>query len=190
MVCLKKATKLFNRRCLMELYSGFDLHANNTYIGILDEKGKRLMTRKVDNDPDQILQVLNPYREELSGIVVESTYNWYWLVDRLMDDSYQVHLANTSAIQKYSGLKHSNDISDAFWLAEMLRLGILPEGYIYPKEERPIRDLLRKRSHFVRLRTSLVLSLQGIICRNYGMTLSANELKRLREDRITPLMNG
>lgn len=173
----------------MKLYSGFDLHANNTYIGIEDEKGKRLMTRKVDNDPDQILQVLNPYREDISGIVVESTYNWYWLVDKLMDAGYKVHLANTTAIQKYSGLKHGNDISDAYWLAEMLRLGILPEGYIYPKEERPIRDLLRKRSHFVRLRTSLLLSLQGIICRNYGVTLKANDLKKIREDLVTPIMD-
>jgi len=172
----------------MKLYSGFDLHANNTYIGIEDEEGKRLMTRKVDNDPNQILQVLNPYRKDIEGIVVESTYNWYWLVDSLMDEGYQVHLANPAAMQKYSGLKHGNDISDAYWLAEMFRLGILPEGYIYPKEERPIRDLLRKRSHFVRLRTSLVLSLQGIICRNYGVTLKSNDLKRIREDLVTPFM--
>ncbi len=77
MVCLKKATKLFRRRHLIKLCSGFDLHANNTYIGIEDEKGKRLMTRKIDNDPDQILQLLNPYREDISAVVVESMYNWY-----------------------------------------------------------------------------------------------------------------
>jgi transposase len=65
-----------------------------------------------------------------------------------------VHLANPSRIQQYSGLKHGDDEHDAFWLAEMLRLKILPEGYIYPKEQRPLRDLLRKRGHLVRLRTS------------------------------------
>jgi transposase len=98
--------------------------------------------------------------------VVESTFNWYWLVDALMDEGYRVHLANPSAIQQYKGLKSSDDVHDAFWLANMMRLGILPEGYIYPKEERPIRDLLRKRGHLVRLRTSIILSLQGIIQRN------------------------
>jgi transposase len=72
----------------------------------------------------------------------------------------------------------------------MLRLGILPEGYIYPKEERPVRDLLRKRSHLVRLRTSLVLSLQNIICRNLGRKVIVNDLKRLKEDRITPLLEA
>jgi transposase len=172
----------------MRLYSGFDLHSNNTYIGIIDENGKKLMKRKVDNNPHLILNAINPYKEDIVGIVIESTFNWYWLVDILMDEGYRVHLANPSAIQQYKGLKHTNDVSDAFWLAEMLRLGILPEGYIYPKGVRPIRDLLRKRGHLVRLRTSLMLSLQGIICRNYGIKVSSKDLKRLREDRITPLM--
>jgi transposase len=82
-----------------------------------------------------------------------------------MAEGYALHLANSTAIQKYSGLKYSDDQHDAFWLAEMLRLSILPVGYIYPKEDRPIRDLLRKRSHLVKLRTSLVISLQNIINR-------------------------
>ena len=65
--------------------------------------------------------------------MVESTYNWYWLVDGLMEAGYRVHLANPAAIQQYSGLKYTDDHSDARWLAHVLRLGVLPEGYIYPK---------------------------------------------------------
>jgi transposase len=132
--------------------------------------------------------VLHPHPKDLVGIVVESTYNWYWLVDALMEEGYPVHLANPSAIQKYSGLKHADDQHDAFWLAELLRLGILPEGYIYPKEERPIRDLLRKRGHLVRLRTSLIISLQNIVIRNCGLGLKVNDVKRLKEDRVSPLL--
>ena len=135
-----------------------------------------------------IQQTLQPFQEGLLGIVVESTYNWYWLVDGLMEEGYKVHLANPSAVQQYSGMKHSDDKHDAFWLAEMLRLGILPEGYIYPKEERPIRDLLRKRGHLVRLRTSLVVSLQNILSRNLGRKLRVNDVKSLREDRISSLL--
>ena len=63
-----------------------------------------------------------------------------------MDAGYRVHLANTAAIVQYSGLKYSDDDSDAAWLAKLLRLGLLPEGYIYPKEQRAVRDLLRRRS--------------------------------------------
>jgi len=120
--------------------------------------------------------------------VVESTYNWYWMVDTLMEKGYAVHLANPSAIQQYGGLKHIDDEYDSFWLAELLRLGILPEGYIYPKGERPIRDLLRKRGHLVKLRTSLIISLQNIISRNCGMKLNVNEVKVLKEDRVHPLL--
>jgi transposase len=105
-----------------------------------------------------------------------------------METGYKVHLANPSAIQQYSGLKHSDDQHDAFWLAEMLRLGILPEGYIYPKEERPIRDLLRKRGHLVRLRTSLIISLQNILSRNLGRKLNVNDMKVIKEDRVSLLL--
>ena len=121
---------------------------------------------------------------------MESTFNWYWLVDLLMETGYKVHLANPSRIQQYSGLKHGDDEHDAFWLAEMLRLNILPEGYIYPKEQRPLRDLLRKRSHLVRLRTSLIVSLQNILARNIGKKMDTSHLKALRTDHVTPLFSG
>jgi transposase len=175
---------------MRQLYAGSDLHGNNNLVGIVDEQGKRIFRERLPNESQVILEVLKPYKEEIVGIAVESTYNWYWLVDALMGEGYKVHLANPSAIQQYVGLKHSDDKHDAFWLAEMLRLGILPEGYIYPKEERPMRDLLRKRGHLVRLRTSLITSLQNILSRNLGVNVIANELKALREDRITPLLEG
>jgi transposase len=157
---------------------------------MVDQKGKRIEHKKLANDLLVIREFLKPRKREIVGVVVESTYNWYWLVDGLMDLGYAVHLANPLAIQKYSGLKHADDKHDAFWLAEMLRLGILPEGYIYPKEERPVRDLLRKRRHLVKLRTSLILSLQNILSRNCGVKVAVREVKRLKEDRVSPLLEG
>ncbi|HET6461277.1 MAG TPA: IS110 family transposase [Syntrophales bacterium] len=165
-----------------------DLHSSNSYLGIIDETGKRVFKRKLPNDPEMILAALAPYKNEIVGIVVESTYNWYWLVDLLMAEGYTLHLANPTVIQKYSGLKYSDDQHDAFWLAEMLRLGILPEGYICPKEDRPIRDLLRKRSHLVRLRTSLIISLQNIINRNIGFKLRGSKMMASTTDHVAPLL--
>jgi len=107
-----------------------------------------------------------------------------------MEEGYRVHLANPCGIQKYKGLKHSDDQDDTFWLAHLLRLGILPVGYIYPKEERPVRDLLRKRGHLVKLRTSLINSLQGIIHRNCGVKLNARKIKAIRENNVAPLLSG
>ena len=116
--------------------------------------------------------------------MVESTYNWYWLVDGLMEQGYRVHLANTAAIQQYNGLKYTDDDSDARWLAHLLRLGVLPEGYIYPREQRPVRDLLRKRGQLVRQRTANLLSIQNLYTRNTGSSLSANEIKGLQVEEI------
>lgn len=172
----------------MKLYAAFDLHSSSSYLGIIDESGSRIFKKKLPNDPEVILKMLDPYRSEISGIVVESTYNWYWMVDKLMEQGYAVHLANPSAIKKYTGLKHCDDRDDAFWLAEMLKLDILPEGYIYPKEIRAVRDLLRKRGHLVRLRTSLIISLQHIISRNCGIKINVNDIKRLKEDTVSPLL--
>jgi transposase len=174
----------------MKLYVGVDLHANNNFIALVDRKEKRVDQKKLPNDLFVLLDFLKPYQKDIVGIAVESTFNWYWMVDGLMDWDYPVHLANPSAMQQYSGLKHLDDKHDAFWLGQMLRLGILPEGYIYPKEDRPIRDLLRKRRHLVKLRTSLMVSLQNIISRNCGVKFRASEIKRLKEDRVSPLLES
>jgi transposase len=131
----------------MALYSGIDLHGNNNVTLLLDEHNRVIYQKRLPNQLPIILEQLAPYQEDITGVVVESTYNWYWLVDGLMEADYRVHLANPTAIQQYSGLKYTDDNSDARWLAHLLRLGVLPEGYIYPKEQRPLRDLLRKRGH-------------------------------------------
>ncbi len=101
-------------------------------------------------------------------MAVESTFNWYWLVDGLREHKFPAILVNTAAIQQYSGLKHSDDQYDAWWLAHMTRLGILPTGHIYPREQRAVRDLLRKRASLVQQRSANILSAQNLEQRNRG----------------------
>lgn len=168
----------------MSYYVGIDLHSDNNFIGIIDKKDCRILSKKIPNDLEMVLNTLKPFKSKIKGVVVESTYNWYWLVDGLMDKKYKVHLANPSQMQQYSGMKYTDDKWDSFWLAHMLRLGILPEGYIYPKEIRPIRDLLRKRMMLVQHRTAYILSLQGMVNRNTGRKLKANEAKKLCEGEL------
>jgi transposase len=162
----------------MTLYGGIDLHSNNNVTLLLDEQDRVTYQKRLPHACATILEQFAPYQEEIRGGVVESTYNWYWLVDGLMDAGYRVHLANPAAIQQYSGLKYTDDHSDARWLAHLLRLGVLPEGSIYPKAQRPVRDLWRKRSHLVAQRTANVLSMQNIIVRNTGSRLRANRIKQ------------
>ncbi|HPJ67520.1 MAG TPA: IS110 family transposase [Desulfobacteraceae bacterium] len=173
----------------MKVYAGIDLHSSNNYVGIIDEQDRRLYQKRLPNQIDHILCALEPFKETLEGVVVESTYNWYWIVDGLQEHGYRVHLANPSAIKQYEGLKHTDDKWDSFWLAHMKRLNILPEGYIYPKEERSVRDALRRRLFFVRHRTSHILSIQSTIMRNLGYKVSARDIKRLDESDVDKLFD-
>jgi len=163
----------------MQTYAGIDLHSSNNYLGIINDKDQRLVGKRLPNQLDSIMSALSPYKDSLQAVVVESTYNWYWLVDGLQSEGFPVLLANPSAIKQYEGLKHTDDKWDSFWLAHITRLGILPQGYIYPKAQRPVRDLLRRRVLFVKNRTSHLLSLQSMIERHTGQKISANKLKRL-----------
>jgi transposase len=173
----------------MDHFAGIDLHASNNVIGIIDKDNKRISKKKLKNDLASVLHFLEPYRPYLRGIVVESTYNWYWLVDGLMESGYRLHLANPSAIKQYEGLKHSDDVTEAFHLANLLRLGILPEGYIYPKEERAVRDLLRKRLLLVRQRTAQILSFQNLFTRNLGTKTNAPLIKKLTEADVETIFD-
>jgi len=173
----------------MKYYAGLDLHSNNTYVGILDEEGTKAYKAKVQNHLPMILSVLRPYQKSIVGAVVESTFNWYWLVDGLMEESYTVHLANPAAIKQYEGLKYTNDYYDAFYLADLLRLGLLKEGHIYPKKERAIRDLLRKRMMLMHQRTSHILSFQSLYNREKGSKFSSNEIKKLSEENTETLFS-
>lgn len=173
----------------METYAGIDLHSSNNFVGVINSKDKRLYGKRHSNRLEDVLRALDPFKESLKGVVVESTFNWYWLVDGLQENGYQVHLANPSAIKQYEGMKHTDDQWDSFWLAHMYRLNLLAEGYIYPKQHRAVRDLLRRRLLFVQQRTTQILSLQSMISRNLGFKMSNNEIKKLTANDIEKLFD-
>jgi transposase len=160
-------------------YSGIDLHSNNSVVVVSDEADRVVYQRRLPNELAKILEALEPHRAELAGVVVESTYNWYWLVDGLQAAGYQVHLAHAAAMKRYEGLKHSGDDTDAAQLAHLLRLGILPTGYIYPAAERGLRDLGRRRLQLVRHRTMHVLAVENVQARETGARMTGDKVKRL-----------
>ena len=165
-------------------YCGIDLHSNNSVVVVSDEEDRIVFNQRLPNDLRHIRAALEAHRADLAGVVIESTYNWYWLVDGLMDAGYRVHLAHPSAIKKYEGLKHSGDFADAAYLAQLLRLGLLAEGYIYPREERGARDLARKRMQLVRYRTAQILSIENILIRQTGGRMKGEAVKRLTTEQV------
>lgn len=159
--------------------AGFDLHGNNVVIGVIDQDGKRVARRKIDCDLKQITCFLEPFKSRLQSMAVESTYNWYWLVDGLRNQGYEIDLANPAQIEQYNGLKHVDDQDDAFYLAELQRLKILPKAHIYDAQLRPVRDLMRRRMSMVNQRTAVLLSFKSLYSRTTGGKMDLAEAKKL-----------
>jgi transposase len=170
-----------------KLYCGADLHGNNVFLSLCDERGHRVMERRVKANLPAVNTAWAPYGERIEQIAVESTYNWYWFVDGLRDQGQDVRLANPAKMEQYAGLKVGDDASDAGWMAEQMRLGILPESYIYPREVRPIRDALRRRMLIVRQRTQSLLSLESLFARQGLPCPKAAQLKGWTSQQLEAL---
>jgi transposase len=168
----------------MDKYSGIDLHSNNCVVAVIDADDKVCCESRVANNLSKIIALLTPYRDSLVGIVVESTFNWYWLVDGLLDAGFPVRLANTAAITQYDGLKYSGDEHDARHLAHLLRLNLLRFGYIFPPEWRAVRDLARKRLQMVRSRTLHVLAFETLYARQTGGHIGGDAVKKLEANQV------
>jgi len=159
--------------------AGIDLHGNNLVIGVINQEGKRIAHQKLDCDLKRVTEFLKPLKAQLESMAVESTFNWYWLVDGLRAQDYPIDLANPAKIEQYSGIKHADDKHDAFHLAELQRLKILPKAHIYDAELRPVRDLLRRRTNLVQQRTALYLSFKSLYARTTGQTMPLQQLKSM-----------
>lgn len=168
----------------MKLQCGMDLHGKNVLCSLTDENDKVVAERRLPTKLADVLRFLEPYRKSIINIIIESTYNWYWLVDGLREEKYPVSLANPNAVKTYDGLKHGNDKGDARHLAHLSRLGVLPTGYIYPKEQRGLRDLLRRRMYLVQERTGLILSLQSLCERLNGGKIAAEKFKHMKPEAL------
>src|SRR5437879_13805368 len=95
------------------VYAGLDLHKRNVFCGLINQEGRAIYRRRLPAELPLILQALEPYRPQLQAVAVESTFNWYWLVDGLQAADYPVHLANQTAMQNYRGLHETDDEAHA-----------------------------------------------------------------------------
>lgn len=167
-----------------KLYTGIDLHSNNLVIANVDKQGRRIGDKRVICQLDRVLDYLKQQPGQIAKIAVESTFNWYWLVDGLQDAGYEVVLGNPAGMNQYEGIKHADDKNDAYFIAELLRLGILETGYIYDRQLRGVRDLLRRRHLLVGKRTALILSLKNQHARSHGRELRLAEVKSMGAEEL------
>lgn len=169
---------------------GVDLHSNNAVVVMIDNSERWVLKRKLKPELPMILAALEPYKESIKEIGVEATYNWYWFVDGLKEAGYNVRLAHPPAIEGNRGKKRTNDYHDAFNLAHLLRVNNFPDAYIYPKEDRPLRDLLRKRSLLVKTKTQYLVSFINFVNRNMGISISGNDVKKLSSEDVEKMLEN
>lgn len=168
----------------MKLYGAIDLHSNNNVVVILDEQDKVVLEKRLPNDLQRVLLELAPYRESLESIAVESTFNWYWLVDGLAIAGYSVKLAHVLGLAMITAAKVKTDKRDAFTLARLLRVQAIPEAHIYPRAERGTRDVLRRRLSLVRLRAEEYGSIRRMLYRYGVLDHSRRSTALLTEDKL------
>jgi len=154
-------------------YVGIDLHRRRSVIVRVDEQGNHLSTKRVVNDPVEVMAAVAEAGQS-PEVVVEATYGYYWLVDLLAEHGAKVHLASPSGLN-WGNRRVKNDERDALDLVKKLRLGELPEAWIAPPEVRELRELVRYRAKAVRLRSGLkaqvhaVMAKEGVLPSRFDM---------------------
>ena len=144
---------------------GMDLHRRRSVLVRMTEDGRKLeKTVRITNSPAALRAVMagagkNP------RVVIEATYGWYWAVDVLEAAGAEVHLAHPLGVKAYSYRRVKNDERDASDLADLLRMGGLPEAWIAPAEIRELREISRYRHQLVKARTSLKDQVHGVLAK-------------------------
>src|SRR5688572_26573983 len=136
-------------------YCGVDLHARSLFAHVLDHKGRTVFEQDLPAGPAVFLRAIKPYRKNLV-VGCECMFAWYWLADLCEDQRIPFVLGHALAMKHIHGGKAKSDKIDAGKLAAMLRGGMFPLAYVYPRAKRQTRDLLRRRSFFVRQRAQLI----------------------------------
>jgi len=172
---------------MAEYYAGIDLGARSSWLCVVDAKGEKQLNRKVPNDPARILDWLDPFRPSLQ-VVIESTFNWYWIVDLLEDHQIEVKLAHPLYLKAIAYAKVKTDQVDAHTLAQLLRLDYIPEAFIYPRDLRPTRDLLRRRHRLVSWRSDLVRVLHFQLISHNVTTFGRNAIRQLDDRQLRGLL--
>jgi transposase len=143
---------------------GIDLHRKRSHIAVIDEEGEQLLSRRIVNDPQTFLVLLEDLGE--CRVALEATYGWEWLADVLQDAGYELHLAHPMRTKAIASARVKTDAVDARTLAHLLRADLLPEAYIAPRELRDLRDLLRHRVALTRMRSALKNRVSAVLAKD------------------------
>jgi transposase len=168
-----------------KFYCGVDLHAKTMYLCILDSEGKIVLHKNIRSKPGVFLKTIKPFREDIV-VAVECLFLWYWIADLCSDEGIPFVLGHALYMKAIHGGKAKNDRVDSYKIATLLRGGMFPMSYVYPKEMRSTRDLLRRRTHLMRKRSELLSHIQNT---NYQYNLPDIEKKISRKSNRKGLLD-
>ncbi|MGD0322095.1 MAG: IS110 family transposase [Acidimicrobiales bacterium] len=147
-------------------YVGIDLHRRRSVVVTMDEAGEVLSAVRIANDP-VAMSIAVAEAGEGAEVAFEATYGWYWLADLLKADGHHLHLAHPLAMRGMTSHRRvKTDWKDATLLADVLRMGSFPEGWIAPPELRELRELVRYRAKLVALRSGLKAQVHAVMAKN------------------------
>jgi transposase len=153
---------------------GIDLHRRRSVIVRMTEDGRKLETVRITNSPAALRREIARAGEH-PRVVVEATYGWYWAVDVLEELGAEVHLAHPLGVKAFTYRRVKNDERDAADLADLLRMGRLPEAWIAPPEIRELRELTRYRHKLIGLRTSCRDQVHAVLAK-LGITVTCTDI--------------
>jgi transposase len=136
-------------------YCGIDLHAKSMYVCIVDGDGKVLLHRNMRACPETLLSAITPYREDVA-IAVECMFCWHWIADLCAREGITFVLGHALYMKAIHGAKAKNDRIDSEKIAQLLKGGLLPKAYVYPREMRGARDVVRRRMFLVHKRAASI----------------------------------
>jgi transposase len=142
-------------------YCGVDLHTKRMYLCILDREGNKLLHRNMRAKPDDFLNAIKPFRDDLV-VGAECMYTWYWLADLCLEEGIKFLLGHALYMKAIHGGKKKDDKLDSEKIARLIRGGTFPMSYVYPRQMRATRDLVRRRMFLVRRRSELLAHVQLI----------------------------
>jgi transposase len=154
---------------------GVDLHLHRSVIAVIDADGVEQGWVRIDNDPKVLVRECRKAGRG-APVAIEATYGWYWAVDALQAAGFEVHLAHPYGMKAMRARKRvKTDQRDAYELANLLRLGSLPEAYIAPPELRELRELVRHRQQLVKLATATKAGVRALLAK-HGIRIAATDL--------------
>jgi transposase len=153
---------------------GMDLHRRRSVLVRMTEDGRKLGTSRISNSPARLAAEIARAGQR-PRVVLEACYGWYWAADALAAAGAEVHLAHPLGVKRFSHRRVKNDELDAGDLADLLRMGRLPEAWIAPPEIRELREITRYRCKLVRIRASCKDQVHGVLAK-LGVEVTCSDI--------------